>query len=1179
MIYGGTTDGLTFRCARIGAGPFQKCSWILLRWRRRKASLRVREISFFFGMIVGMSTASLNAAEQESNLAGTAGAQFDSVSLLFEAEDFQFPGGWGVMGGENTASQGKYLFVGHADRKPVHDAQTVVHIPRAARYHVWTRGKDFARLSQGTRRFTIAIDGVPFSAEAGTHGGDGFAWEKMGDRELAAGEHLLGIRDTVGNFGRCDAVLLTTADRDLRALSLDAAGAYRVRPVPAKVQRRIGAQPQAAGGPREKIAEISNERIRIQFFQTQDTTGRPVVVREHELKLHGAWERLPSLGATESLFVLFAPKVEVSFNDYPRWSDGGGMSLTVAGKVIDTIAGVVDPFAAAPLEYLTGRGARQEGNSVLVEYETGSALKAIGRWSLAPGGCDTRLDLTLRPVRSGFYSVGMAAFLPFAREEIESVQLPMLYQMQRLPRQPCLMVSAMTPHPLVLIQGKPAGYGDRSVSFGAVAEPSELPFRWATWRNSVYGFSLLNTEDKVQPMIFTPVLGGENSEWKAGEVKRVSWRLLAWPGDWKGALEYASEKIMGVTDYRKPVRASLTDAALNMFDLIMDAKAGGWDAEFKGFYDIETASMSKQAAPLVLLSAAVLARNETFFRERTLPTIEHLLSRKSSAYISAGVNNKGAPVGGQMFVPSQTYGTAAWQGVDALLGRRNPWLEEFMLPGGQIAHFRSFNAVPRWSDLLAAHRHHPNPELLRQIRAEADAFIATQFHGRSREPVSFEGFYNISFYPYWWDLLELYDLTREPRYLAAAEEGGFHTIAGLWSHPMFPPGEIEIHPSSSEPTIHGIWWKDGAKYRLGWPRTPGDTPNHHVPAWQVSHIGLGLEQPSTYAGAGTTAMNNILLSSWAPHLLRLYAATGRRIYETYARNTIIGRFANYPGYYYHLFSDLMQDPRYPYRGPDVSNLYYHHIPVHLGFTLDYLVTQASLLSGGKVHFPFAVQQNYAWFSFHVYGMERGTVFGDPESVLWLQREIADIDHKDVDWLAARSPRKFHLMLMNQFEEAIPLPLRINAVLAGIAPGAAWAVYENGHEQPVREGKWPLDKLTIAGRGMMTVSITAESEDVFRDVPSLTQGHVQEAMGGKWGKLHAFRLRGPFGSDSVFAVFTGDPGKGAKVEFSLAGVTHLDERMPFEASVYPVKRDEDVRCRVRMTDSDGTVRTAEIALPR
>ncbi len=158
---------------------------------------------------------------------------------------------------------------------------------------------------------------------------------------------------------------------------------------------------------------------------------------------------------------------------------------------------------------------------------------------------------------------------------------------------------------------------------------------------------------------------------------------------------------MGVTDYRKPVRASLTDAALNMFDLIMDAKAGGWDAEFKGFYDIETASMSKQAAPLVLLSAAVLARNESLYRERALPTLEFLFSRKQSAYISTGVNNKGVPVGAQLAVPNQFYGTAVWQGVDALLGRRNAWLEEFMLPRGEISHARSFNAVPRWSEQLA----------------------------------------------------------------------------------------------------------------------------------------------------------------------------------------------------------------------------------------------------------------------------------------------------------------------------------------------------------------------------------------------------------------------------------------------------------------------------------------------
>jgi hypothetical protein len=33
----------------------------------------------------------------------------------------------------------------------------------------------------------------------------------------------------------------------------------------------------------------------------------------------------------------------------------------------------------------------------------------------------------------------------------------------------------------------------------------------------------------------------------------------------------------------------------------------------------------------------------------------------------------------------------------------------------------------------------------------------------------------------------------------------------------------------------------------------------------------------------------------APHLLRVFRHTDREIFRTFARNSVIGRFANYPG--------------------------------------------------------------------------------------------------------------------------------------------------------------------------------------------------------------------------------------------------------------------------------------------
>ena len=148
-------------------------------------------------------------------------------------------------------------------------------------------------------------------------------------------------------------------------------------------------------------------------------------------------------------------------------------------------------------------------------------------------------------------------------------------------------------------------------------------------------------------------------------------------------------------------------------------------------------------------------------------------------------------------------------------------------------------------------------------------------------------------------------------------------------------------------------------------------------------------------------MNNIMQSTWAPHLLRVYRHTNRTLFRTFARNSVIGRFANYPGYYLTCFTDLVHDPRYPYTGPDITSIYYHHIPVHYAFAMDYLVADAEARSGGQVVFPWVKQKNYAWFNNRVYTAEPGTVYSDRNAVLWLERGLVTTDLQ-TDWLAARS---------------------------------------------------------------------------------------------------------------------------------------------------------------------------------
>ncbi|NQU43726.1 hypothetical protein HQ520_10610, partial [bacterium] len=824
--------------------------------------------------------------------------------------------------------------------------------------------------------------------------------------------------------------------------------------------------------------------------------------------------------------------------------------VQIGDKVFEMPMRPDNPFFTGDVTPLIPREARKidDGNVEMI-YESPDGLRAVAHWTLEKGRWDAGFGLTLTPEKSGHYSVVYSPFKEWAREEIDFVQLPPVYQFQRIPEYARLVTSSLTPHAMSLIQVAPDEMDNQDVCLAVSAEPKALPFRWPKARNPICGFTLLNQAANVQPTIFMPILGLEGSEWQADQPQRVTWRVLTYPGRWNEALEYYSDTVMGVKDYRSPIYGSLTDAALNMMDLMLDPVASGWDDELKGFYNIEGVGSVTQASPLAMVSAAMLRRDDEIFAKRALPSIEFTLTRVGAHF--------GLPdarwTTDTLHVPSTFYGTSYWQGLHMLLKGLNPWIADMAFENGDIRHSQDYNESSQWSELLAAWKLRPSDELMQKIIAGADAFIEESFNTRHTEPLDPIKFYNISFYPYWWDLIDLYEMTGDRKYLDAAEEGAFHTVAGQWSQPVVPDGDIEVHPDDQVKGETGILWKNRDRQRLGFPRQPGDTPSKIIPAWQVAQVGLGLEQPTTYFWVTREdAMRHILMSIWAPHLLRVYQHTGREIFRTYARNSAVGRFTNYPGYYMTVFSDLYMRPEYPSEGPDISGIYYHHIPVQLGWTLDYLLEQVFLRSNNHIQFPWVWQKNYAYFVSRVYGAEPGTIYNQKDAELWLDRRLVKIDNPNIDWLAARSPDRFFLILMSQDDEDVDLPLELNADFIGLKKGQGYAYREEGKITAEVLPETPTE-INVPARGIVTLSLPAKEGVVFPDLPKVETGHIQVDINPEWGALHVFRVRSPMGKDAIYAALIKGPHDGAKVNVTVKGADQqppVRERFPYEFSVYP-----------------------------
>ncbi|MDR1279606.1 MAG: hypothetical protein LBK99_02140 [Opitutaceae bacterium] len=981
-----------------------------------------------------------------------------------------------------------------------------------------------------------------------------------------------------------------------------------------------------------------------------------------------------SAGA-EPLFVLHSsndksPRRPMAAADfYPGWTPATTTLWAFEKRILTPEPDPQDPWAAGILRRLNPVSVRRvsENAVALVYRETqpvpaapaGSPasastpgalacpLEATIVWTLPARGHAVRLDAEFGAPETAWYSLAFGAGQPAPPSAVHAVQLPPMFQFRRLPETPVLLPSVNTPHPLALVEKKSASTPvatpaaspaetaatiDAEISnknpgltTGVIAagrtvipdpqNPEKTP-DWFGRENSACGFTLTSPDGNLQPVVFSPLLGYPDSRIQKTVKLRRSWWVISTPGSWSEAMREADTDIQRLRDYREPVSVSLSEQALNLIDLLDDDTFSGWSARHKGPLNIEAANGVTHAAPLAYLSAANITRDEKFFARRALPALEFLLTRPGT-HFSLRTDNVA------LDFERRPYSSAVWQGAAELLGGANPWLaDDYAFPGGAIRKVtRSPSRAPEWSDLLALYRHNPSPGLLEKIRAQADNWLASVFiPARQTRPLDIGPFYNAgNFYPYWWDLPDLAELTGAERYRQAAARGAELTIAGLWTHPAPPappaspaldrnPAEmLTLHPGGQVSGTWHVWYmKDGSVGRIGFPMTnkrAGDwqtatlaIPQKRVPAWTVSPVGLGLEQPVTYVrNAGDTGRyHNILLSVWAANLLRVADATRDDWMRAFARNTLIGRGGSYPGYYIADYSDLLQNPDYPRRGPELNTFYWHHIPVHLMMVLDYLFTDAELRTGGQVSFPYVKQQGYAWFSARVFGGKPGRVFEDRNVRPWLDRtrRLFRVETKLADGIGARSDTQFHLVLLNQAQTPIDAPVTIDAGKLGLKRGPDGRVTARLRDargeviplafSPDGRATVPLDK-----NGWAVLSLDA-APDTFPLAPppppplSISAAPQTFPLGEPWGNLRVFRIRAPFGHDAIYAALDGKIPPGSRAEL-LPGkpgspATAAVDRAPYELDVYPYDSDKTAAFTLRLTTADGRQTKKTFQLP-
>lgn len=134
--------------------------------------------------------------------------------ILVEAESFSDKGGW-VVDPQFVEQMGSPYLLAHGLGIPVADATAKIVINEPGKYFVWVRTKNWAPGKwEAPGRFTLSIDGNRLENTLGASDKPEWNWELAGNIQLSKGDKELSLHDLTGFDGRCDAIYLTTSQKE-----------------------------------------------------------------------------------------------------------------------------------------------------------------------------------------------------------------------------------------------------------------------------------------------------------------------------------------------------------------------------------------------------------------------------------------------------------------------------------------------------------------------------------------------------------------------------------------------------------------------------------------------------------------------------------------------------------------------------------------------------------------------------------------------------------------------------------------------------------------------------------------------------------------------------------------------------------------------------------------------------
>ncbi|WP_300602026.1 hypothetical protein [Niabella sp.] len=733
---------------------------------------------------------------------------------------------------------------------------------------------------------------------------------------------------------------------------------------------------------------------------------------------------------------------------------------------------------------------REKGDTVYFHFadQEGFSLQA---WLVKHAAPYPSVGFLLTPKKDGYYSVGYTGAPSFAKQHSKESWQPLIWTEKRTPDQPYLTPAFMATEPTTLVN-------DGVNSLGVLAHPRYLPFQpLPLLDNSQFGIALLNPKGQLQPQVFAPLPGGLHSFMKAGTSFSFSFYLLVIPHTITDTYEEIARNIFGFRDYRTNATVSMNTTLDNLIDYAKTHYAWFVDS-LKGFaYSTDVPGAVKNVSSLNPLELAIIRDDKELFEKRAYPLMEFMLSREkflfsldSTQKIQSPSRKLKGPI-----APLSELGVlhSVFPGNDDLYTT----LAKKEFTKTRVRNLDVEEKGANWINALFLFKMTGDTAYLNMSRKMADDYLEKRVEKRMEafgDPMISTHFFWPTFTNNWSALLELYELTREERYLKAAHDGARHYALFTWMAPAMPDSLITVNKGGKAPMY---WYLKSKGHQQMY------YPEEKVPAWRVSEVGLTPESSGTAAGH-----RGIFMSTFAPWMLRIGYYTKDDFLIQIAKAALVGRSASFPGYHMNTErTTAYEKPDFPlheHKEQSVNSFHYNHILPMASFFMDYLVSDAYVKSGGKISFPSDYIEGYAYLQNKFYGHKKGRFMSSDQVQLWMPARLLRIGDIGLNYIAARKADSLFIAFANQSAQPIQTTVMVNPAWARFAPNAALIVYgKEKNRQLLNDSSFTV---TVPANGQTAVVLKgAELQSTFQDrllkqVPdksrdylSIPEGHTKAML--------------------------------------------------------------------------------------